>query len=830
MRRFLTAAFVCFHLLIATAQERPLASGAADVRARLDQLQAVGGVLMIAAHPDDENTAVLAYFGRGRHLRAGYLSLTRGEGGQNLIGPEQGALMGLIRTQELLAARRLDGAQQFFTRAIDFGFSKTAAETLDKWGRNEVLSDTVWVIRRFQPDLIILRFSGTPRDGHGHHQSSAILGKEAFEAAADPARFPEQLRFVQPWRAKRCVWNSFSFTREMETEAARSARMSVDTGEYDPLLGYSYGEIAGMSRSMHRSQGMGAPERKGSMPQYFVTVAGEPAEGDPLAGIDTTWNRLPGGAAVAAALDEASRAYDIRHTARILPALARARPLMAAIDHPWARAKLVELDELAAAAAGVSADASAVQWSATPGSSAAIRVSVVGRGEASVAVESLDLLGLAGQNYAANRAPAGNNKPWTHTFTAAIPASAPPTQPYWLREPRQGNLYGVPSLQERGEPDTEPLFRTRFRLTVAGLGIELTRPVVHRYVDPVRGELWRPFLIVPPVAVSFSEKSLLFPSASPRTVEITVRANRDNSGGEIRPAAPDGWRIEPAGRDYSIARAGEQTTLTFSVTPPAAVSSGAITIAGAAGMDTIAYDHIPPQTVFPPATLPVVAASVKTLAKRIGYVMGAGDEVPQALRQWGAEVTLLSADDLARAELASYDAILTGVRAYNTRSDLRANQDRLLQYVSQGGTLVVQYNVATGGPFGRASNELDRIGPYPITVGRDRVTVEEAPLTPLDPDSPLLTAPNRITPADYEGWVQERGLYFASKFDPRYTPLWSAHDPGEKPSEGATLWTRFGKGVYVFTAMSWFRQLPAGVPGAHRIFSNLVSSGRLLAR
>ncbi|MCC6292435.1 MAG: PIG-L family deacetylase [Bryobacterales bacterium] len=830
MRRFATALFVCFHLLIATAQERPLASGAADVRARLDQLQVVGGVLMIAAHPDDENTAVLAYFGRGRHLRAGYLSLTRGEGGQNLIGPEQGALMGVIRTQELLAARRLDGAQQFFTRAIDFGFSKTAAETLDKWGRNGVLADTVWVIRRFQPDVVILRFSGTPRDGHGHHQSSAILGKEAFEAAADPARFPEQLQHVQPWRAKRCVWNSFSFTRDMEKEAARTARMTIDTGQYDPLLGYSYGEIAGMSRSMHRSQGMGAAERKGSMPQYFVTVAGEPAEGDPLSGIDTTWNRLPGGAAVAAALEEASRAFDIRHTARILPALAKARPLVAAMDHPWARAKLVELDELAAAAAAVAVEASAAQWAATPGSSAAIRVSVVGRGETPVAVESLILLGLSEQHHAANGAPAGDNKPWTHTLTAAIPDGAAPTQPYWLREPRQGNLYAVPSLQQRGEPDTEPVFRARFRLTVGGMTIELTRPVVHRYVDQVRGELWRPFLIVPPTAVSFSEKSLLFPSPASRTVEITVWANLDKTAGEIRPAVPTGWRIEPASRTYSIEHAGEQTTLAFRVTPPASASTGEIAIAGAQGMHTIAYDHIPPQTVFTPASLHVTAARVKTLANRIGYVMGAGDEVPQALRQWGSEVTLLSADGLARASLSSYDAIVTGVRAYNTRPDLRANQDRLMQYVSGGGTLVVQYNVATGGPFGRASNELDRIGPYPLTVGRDRVTVEEAPLTPLDPESPLLSAPNRITPADYEGWVQERGLYFASKFDPRYTPLWSAHDPGEQPSQGGTLWTRYGKGVYVFTPMSWFRQLPAGVPGAHRIFSNLVSSGRLLAR
>lgn len=785
---------------------------------------------MIAAHPDDENTAVLAYFGRGRHYRAGYLSLTRGEGGQNLIGSEQGELMGLIRTQELLAARRLDGAQQFFTRAIDFGFSKTAAETLDKWGKNDVLGDAVWVIRRFQPDVVVLRFSGTPRDGHGHHQSSAILGKEAFEAAGDASRFPEQLKFVKPWRARRVLWNSFSFTREMEREAARTARMTIDTGEYDPLLGYSFGEIAGMSRSMHRSQGMGAPERKGSMPNYFVTVAGEPGESDPFAGIDTSWSRLPGGAAVAAAIEEADRAFDIRRTERILPALGKVRPLIAAIDHPLARMKLAELDELAAVAAGVSADAAASHWMATPGATVQVQARVVGRGAAEVAVESLDVLGLAEQRVNGKGASAGGNKPWTQSISASVPADARPSQPYWLQAAQQGNLYAVPDLQLRGTPDSEPLLRVRFHLRLNGVPVAVERAVVHRYVDPVRGELWRPLLVAPAVSVEFSERSLLFPTAAPRTVEVTVRANTANAAAEVRPKAPRGWRVEPPSRTCAIERAGEQTTLSFTVTPPAGASSGELSVEGANGMRTIAYDHIPPQSVFPSASMKLVRADVKSLAQRIGYVMGAGDDVPQALRQWGAEVMLLSTDELSRGDLSRYDAIVAGVRAYNTRADLRANHDRLLEYVNNGGTLVVQYNVATGGPFGRQSNELDRIGPFPLTVGRERVTVEEAPLAPISPDSPLLSAPNRIQPSDYDGWVQERGLYFASKWDDRYQPLWEAHDPAEKPSQGATLWTRYGKGVYVFTPMSWFRQLPAGVPGAHRLFANIVSAGKLLAR
>ncbi len=573
-----------------------------------------------------------------------------------------------------------------------------------------------------------------------------------------------------------------------------------------------------------------AAERKGPMPHDFVTVAGDPGEGDPFSGIDTTWNRIPGGAAVASVLEEADKAFDIRHTERILPALGKARALIAAIDHPWARMKLVELDELAAAAAGVAVDAVTSMWMFPPGSELQLQARVVGRGASSVSVDSLDIQGLAEQRIDTKNAPAGNNKPWTQTIKIPVPAAASPSQPYWLSLPQQGNLYAVPDLQQRGNPDTDPLLRVRFHLSVEGVPVEIIRPVVHRYIDPARGELWRPSLVVPPASIEFAERSLLFPSAAARTVEVSVHANTNQASGEVRPIAPRGWRVEPPAQSYSIARLGEQVTLSFHVTPPAAASVGELSIAGAHGMRTIAYDHIPPQTVFPPASLKIVRADVKSLAQRIGYIMGAGDDLPQALRQWGASVTVLSPGELAHGDLSHYDAIVTGVRAYNTRADLRANQDRLLEYVSKGGTMVVQYNVATGGPFGRESNELDRIGPYPLTVGRDRVAVEEAPLTPIQPDSPLLSAPNQIKPADYEGWVQERGLYFASKYDERYQALWQAHDPGEKPSQGATLWTRYGKGVYVFTPMSWFRQLPAGVPGAHRLFANIVSAGKLLAQ
>ena len=418
--------------------------GAAHIKLSLDRLRTLGSVLMIAAHPDDENTALLAYFARGRHLRTAYLSLTRGEGGQNLIGSEQGAYLGVIRTQELLAARRLDGAEQFFTRAIDFGFSKTAEETLRKWDRDQVLGDIVWTIRRFQPDVIVLRFSGTPRDGHGHHQSSAMLGKEAFEAAADPARFPEQLPRVKPWKAKRVFWNTFAFTREMEREAAALPnRLEVDTGEYNTALGFSYGEIAGKSRSMHRSQGMGSSERKGSMKNHLTLVAGDRAAKDPFDGVDTSWARVSGGTPVAEALDRAARAFDVDDPSKMLPALSDARARIAAIDHPWAKGKLREADELIAAAAGVWVDATASAAVLTPGAQTKLTVTALRR-SSSAAAKLLGVEWTGPGGAAALRVPESDlayNEPVRRELDFTIPADQAYTQPYWLRAAPAGAMY-----------------------------------------------------------------------------------------------------------------------------------------------------------------------------------------------------------------------------------------------------------------------------------------------------------------------------------------------------------------------------------------------------
>jgi LmbE family N-acetylglucosaminyl deacetylase len=795
---------------------------------------------MIAAHPDDENTALLAYLARGRKVRTGYLSLTRGEGGQNLIGPEQGDALGVIRTQELLAARRIDGAEQFFTRASDFGFTKTAQETFEKWGHDKILSDVVWVIRRFRPDVIILRFTGTPRDGHGQHQVSALLGKEAFSAAADPHRFPEQLQWVEPWQAKRIMWNTFAFTRQQEEESAKLPnQIAVDLGTYDPVLGHSYAEIAGMSRSLHRSQGMGAPERKGSSKNFLVLVAGEPASQDMFDGIDTTWNRFPGGAPIGKILAEAARGFDIEHPEKTVPALLEAKKMLAALQHsganqPAVDSKQRELEESIVLCSGLWLDAIADKYAVVPGGSLKISATALNREKLPVEEASVEVEGMANATAdLSHGSPLVFNEPHVSALNVTVPKNQPVSQPYWLREPKQGETYTVPNQLDIGLAENPPLLRAHFHLRVDTADIEVARPVMFRYIERSEGERTRPLIVEPDVALQLSEGARVFPTGAARSIHLQVEANVADASGHVQIQVPAEWTVEPRELDFKLTGAGQETPVSFRITPPAHDSKGTLDASAnvgdskiAVGMQVINYPHIPPQVLFPPAQTGLVRTDVRLLAKTIGYVMGAGDEVPDALRQLGADVIQLSGDDLARGDLSRFDAVVTGVRAYNTRPDLRANQERLLEYVKNGGTMVVQYNVLEGGFVGGDPSSVANIGPYPIKIGRDRVTVEEAPVEPLVSNQ-VLHQPNEITAKDFEGWVQERGLYFASEWDPHYQPLFETHDPGEKPLRGDTLYARYGKGVYIFTAFSWFRELPAGVPGAYRIFANFLSAGKV---
>jgi len=821
-------------------QQQPF-SGTPALLESVERLNQLGSVLMIAAHPDDERTGVLAYFARGRHMRTAYLSVTRGEGGQNLIGPEQGAALGVIRTQELLAARQIDGAEQFFTRAIDFGFSKTAAETMRKWGHDRILGDIVWVIRNYRPDVIILVFTGGPQDGHGQHQVSAILGKEAFTAAADPARFPEQLQHVKPWQATRIVhalWNFGPRPGQLPMPPGGERPQSptlppagqAETGAWNPVLGYSYEELAVLSRSMHHSQGTGAMRRPGGSITEFGLLSGQGAKQDLFDGIDTSWNRLPGGAAVSPLLAEAVRTFAPEHPELTVPLLLKARPLIAAINDPLAREKLAELDEAIAACAGVWVEAQAHDPEAVPGRPLAVTATVLRRLSPPVDLASAGLEGLWGQERVPplkplEPAPLAYNQPVNLEFSRDVPSSQPYSQPYWLRQPPSGDVYTVDDYSVLGLADTPPVARVRVRLLLAGTAIELVRPVGYRYASRAEGERTRPLAVVPPVAVNLPQQVTVFPSAEPRTVHVAVEARVDKTAGELRLDAPPGWKIEPPARPFEIAARGEACELAFTVTPPRGETTASLRAVAKVGgrdisngIDVISYSHFPPQTLFPPAEIKLVRADIHVTARKIGYIMGAGDEMPEALRQLGLEVSLLSRSDLEQGDLSTFDAIVAGVRAYNVRADVRANHQRLLDYVTAGGTYIVQYNT------GDLSLHL---GPYPMTVppgSRYRVTVEEAPVAFPYPDSPLLQMPNHIAGHDFEGWVQERGLYFASDWDKHYQTVMASQDPGENAMLGGELWTRYGKGVFIFTAYSWFRQLPAGVPGAYRLFANLISA------
>jgi LmbE family N-acetylglucosaminyl deacetylase len=876
----LPAAIALVVALFLPARGQKLFPGEIEIRLALQRLNNLGSVMMIGAHPDDDREVLIAWLARGRHARTAYLSLTRGEGGQNLIGPEQGDELGIIRTQELLASRRIDGGEQYFTRAIDFGFSKTAAETLTKWPREEVLSDVVYNIRRFRPDVIILCFTGTPRDGHGHHQVSAIIGREAFSAAADPTKFPEQLAYVQPWQTKRIMQNPFGVqgpgaNKEADKAAPPEDRLEIDVGEYSPELGYSYGEIGSMSRSTNRSQGQGSAERKGSQKNYLVTVGGDIAKKDLFDGVDITWNRIPGGARAGALLKQALDSFAPANPEALLPVLAQARTEIAALANttkdPLAVRKLHEVEETMALAGGLSLEAQS-NASVIPGGNLRVAITAIVRSPAQVTLTGVKLTGIEGAP-ALNVAPTvlANNQPSQYTLNAHIPDNRPYSQPYWLAQPKNGNLYSVPDPREIGLPENAPALEAHFNVKMAGQDIEFERPVQNRYTDQVYGDLIRPLAIVPPVAVDLTEHSLIFPDTRMRQIQVTVRSNGGKSSGEAHLDLPASWKVEPATRRFELSATGEQATLDFELTPPAGASQARVRAVAdtggksiAEGTEVLLYSHFPAQTLFPRAESSLVRADIVTLSKNIGYVMGAGDDVPAALRQMGCDVTLLTPPDLASGNLSRFDAIVTGVRAFNTRPDLRANYQRLFDYAYNGGTVIVQYNRAEAGagpaggrggqgkqaagkqeasaqppppsvpappaqqppPGGNETGFLDHVGPYPMHISNERVTDEDAVVTFPNPQLPLLHKPNEITERDFAGWVQERGLNFADKWDDKYLSVFSSHDPDEDALPGGMLYVKYGKGAYMYSAYDWFRQLPAGVPGAYRMFANMLSAAK----
>ena len=813
--------------------QAPQMRTSADIYESIKKLNVLGSALYIAAHPDDENTRMISYLANERLVEATYLSLTRGDGGQNLIGPEIAELLGVIRTEELLAARRVDGGHQWFTRANDFGYSKHPDETLQIWNKEEVLADVVWAIRSIQPDVIINRFDhNSAGQTHGHHTSSAILSMEAFDLAGDPNAFPEQLKYVEPWQPKRLYFNTswwFYGSQENFEKADKSNLVTVDAGVYFPAKGKSNGEIAAESRSMHKCQGMGSTPSRGSSLEYLEPLKGSrPTQNDDLfSGIDISWSRLPGGGKVKTLIDKAIQTFQYDNPQASIPVLLDIEQAIESLpDSHWKAHKVEEIHEVIEACMGLFLQATASDFSAAPGQPVDLTLELINR--SSVPAELISLAFLPGNGDTTTQILLQPNTPLTLHRKVTVPDNAGYTSPYWLDGAYPLGLYNVTDQALRGKPETPRLLRVRFNLEVQGVPVSWTKDVVYKSTDRVKGEVYRPFEVLPPVFVKIKDPVYVFGDNAPKMIQVVVKAGKAGVSGTVLPVIPEGWMVEPAEQAYSIPLKDQEQTLDFRLFPPEVQSEGWMkVIANCEGkayqqeLVRISYDHIPEQTVLRRAQSRLARIDLKKAGDRIGYIMGAGDEMPSSLEAIGYQVDLLDPNEVDADRLQGYDAVVMGIRAYNTIERIRFIQPGLLSYVEQGGTLIVQFNTTRG-----LAIPVEEIAPFPLKLSHDRVTVEEAPVTFLQPEHTVLNFPNKITQKDFEGWVQERGVYFPSEWDDRYEAILASNDPGEPPLSGGLLIAHYGKGHYIYTGMAWFRQLPAGVPGAYRIFANLLSLGK----
>ncbi|MBL4678641.1 MAG: PIG-L family deacetylase [Mucilaginibacter sp.] len=804
-----------------------------SIKQNLKKLNVLGSVLYIAAHPDDENTRLLAYLAQEKHYRTGYLSLTRGDGGQNLIGTEQGELLGLIRTQELLAARRVDGAEQFFSRANDFGFSKNPEETLKFWDKDKVLGDMVWVIRNFRPDVMICRFPTTGEGGHGNHTASAILAQEAFSAAADPKRYPEQLKYVGVWQAKRLLWNTFSFGSVNTTSPDQ---FKINVGGYNSTLGESYGEIAAESRSNHKTQGFGSARQRGDAFEYFKTILGDAPKNGLMDGVDVSWNRIPFGATIASKLAAINKAFnsdapqtsvkslvdllgDVDQTVATNKAFQTVRLTEVAnssYDY-WHKQKTKELKDLIAECAGLWFEAYAKEPVYAVGDKINIQLQAINNGSIPVKLfgfgKSDEFVTHADSTLSQNQI-----KTWAYEFPAMQVS-----QPYWLESQRSLGSYAINDDKKVGNPENPDAPAVWVDFNIYGKTLRFKRPVEYKYVDPARGEIYQPLEITPPVVANIAEKVYIFNSIQPQTVQLKLKSFTDASG-SISLKQVTGWKISPAKIDFSNKHKGDEWTATFTIAPVDTKTNvsqlqAEVNVNGktfSQGILDIRYNHIPAITIFPPAEAKLVSIDLKTAGKKIGYIAGAGDLIPESLREVGYDVHVLSENEILNGDLSAYDAIVLGVRAFNVSQRIAYQQPRLMEYVNNGGNLVVQYNVNNG-------LVTKDIGPYPFNLVNQRVTEEDAKVTITDPQNAVLNYPNKITDADFNGWIQERGLYFADNIDSHYATPLQMNDTGMAPNKGSLLVTNYGKGRFVYTSLAFFRELPAGVPGAYRLFINLLS-------
>ncbi|MDR2270292.1 MAG: PIG-L family deacetylase [Sphingobacterium sp.] len=788
---------------------------AAEIKLNLEKLNVLGSVLYFAAHPDDENTRLIAWLAQEKKYRTGYLSLTRGDGGQNLIGTEQGIELGLIRTQELLAARKIDKGEQFFSSAYDFGFSKTPEETFAFWDKQRVLAEAVWLIRKFRPDVIITRFPPDARGGHGHHQASAMLAHEAFKAAADPKQFPEQLQYVKPWQAKRLLWNTFNFGGQDNTS---EEQLQVNIGNYNALIGASYGEIAAHSRSSHKSQGFGSAAQRGSSIEYFEHVDGMPATTSLLDGIDTSWKRIPNSGTVQALIAKVNQHYQIDKPESVLPDLIQLHKSLDQInDDYWKNEKKKEVEKLILACGGIWFESIAKKPDYAIGDQIKVDNAIIAR-RPNVKVQ---LIKLNGQETHKNLV---NNVLLKDSIAVRATNS---TQPYWLVSPHAKGKFNVSDFNLTGYPENPNRPQVSFELNINGSLIGFDQPIQYKYTDPVRGEIYNPVVILPQLTAKSSSPLALTQNAKAVNVNLLFKKNEQNptQSFNIQAIGAKGWEITPSSFDLQFDPGVSDLSKEITIKPLDATVSSIDTLhfqidhkENLKETKTIAYSHIPEIVYFPDVSIKMSNINLNNEVKKVAYIHGAGDLIPESLSAIGIKVDVLTTDQLLKSDLASYDAIILGVRIFNVNKDITQIQHKLFDYVNAGGTVLEQYNVNNG-------LVSKNFGPYAFSLGRSRVTDELATVH-FDEKDPIFNYPNKITKVDFDNWVQERGLYFAENIDKRYRTPITMQDPGEPLHKGSLLIAEYGKGKFVYTSLSFFRQLPAGIPGAYRLFVNLLSKSK----
>jgi LmbE family N-acetylglucosaminyl deacetylase len=815
----------------------------------LESFRQLGSALYIAAHPDDENTELLAYLARGRKYRTAYLSLTRGDGGQNVLGPEFGEKLGIARTQELLAARKIDGAHQYFSRAVDFGFSKDYKETLNNWDRQQVLSDIVRVIRQFHPDILITRFAPSPGGTHGHHTASTVLALEAFKLAGDPKAFPEQ--GLAPWQPKRIFWNVSKFQKD-KFDGTKVTRV-VTAGE-DSVSGESFVELAERSRGMHKTQGFDTfriANANEPREELFQLLDGPAPTGDIMDGVDTTWGRFSGGAAIGEAVDKIIAEFKVSDVQACVPALLKLRaqlndlikskanqtekksdqgnnepvhlPDLSNGSDPVLVEKRSQLDHILQECLGLKVETTISNFSVVPGETITLHHSATVRANVPVRWLSVNYPGL--KKSETKDLLVKNTGPTVWESSETIPKTAPLAQPYWLVTDGTAGMFRVDDARLIGSAENQSALPIENVFDVDGQKLVIVDEPVQ--VTEVAGsKIRRRLNVISPVWLRFTSDVALLSQGGNRAVEVEVTAARANSSGSVELEAPAGWKISPPMQSFHLTNAGEHVTFKFNITAPGKADVAKIVASAVMNglryknkREEVNYPHIPPQLLQSLASMKAVSFDLATRGHTIGYLPGAGDSLALNLQEMGYKVRVLDDAHLQPEQLHDLDAVVIGVRAFNVREHLASELQTLFTYVENGGTVIAQYNLSD-------KLKASKIAPYDLHLSRDRVTDEKASMTFLDPENPVLNVPNKITKKDFDGWVQERGLYFPDKWDDHFTAVLECKDPEEKPTRGALLVAKYGKGYFVYTGLSFFRQLPAGVPGAYRLLANLLALGK----